>query len=47
MVKIRIEDLKRFFTLKEYQTVFAGDGEVYYSVVRRGDVLIIKERSKD
>jgi len=44
MVKIRIEDLKRFFTLKENQTVLAGDGEVYYSVVRRGDVLIIKER---
>jgi hypothetical protein len=44
MVKLRIEDLKRFFTLKENQTVLAGDGEVYYSVVRRGDVLIIKER---
>ena len=44
MVKLRIEDLKRFFKLKESQTVLGGDGEVYYSVVRQGDVLIIKER---
>jgi len=43
MIRIRIEDLKRFCDLKENEVVKGADGETYYTVTRQGDSLIIEE----
>lgn len=47
MLKLRIEDIKRFCKLKEKEVVTGCDGETYYIIRREGDALIIKERHED
>jgi len=44
MLRLRIEDLKRFCKLKENEVVMGADGKTCYTITREGDYLVITER---